>query len=855
MAASTLPMRDAHSERAHGEGPRRDRGLAALPGPMPAPAGLPGHQELAHDLRRLREKGLLRIRELQLPALEAVAHAVGVAGRRPAPRAIEHLLRQACNGFGEDDFGSAVRILFGLVQGTIGHRPTDLRERAAGVFNLSSETFRKGRERLIIARLADELLALVDQSPAADSFRADLDPPRSTVNAQLPLPGLPRQSTIFTGRERECAQVIAALTIAGDRAAAAPVCAVHGMAGVGKTALAVQIAARLAARFSDGVLYVDLHGQTADGQPEDPGDVLERLLRRLLGPDRQLPAHVEDRAALWSEVTAERQLLLVLDNARNAEQVLLMLPAAPGCGVIITSRDRLTGLDEVQHMSLGVLPRAESVDLFIQVAGVDVAEGSDDAADMARIVDAVADRCGDLPLALRIVAARYRIDPGEELAGLLERLSHQHGRFAELDDGTRSVARSFGVSYEALPTALRRAFLLLSLHPGPGLSPNTAAALLGRPVHQARRVLDLLLDRHLIERREADRYQFHDLVSEFARRQAAQSLLVDEAATAFRRLAVFYLVAAAAADEVLTPHRYRIDLDVSPPSQAVPQQADLSTALAWVMAEEADLAAVCRTAGERGFDVLCWQLAYILRGYFFITKSWGAWQSTHEAALAAARRLGDRRAEAITLNNLGLAALEQEQFEPATRHYAAARVLFRQVGDAHGEHNALVNQAWVDFAAHRFEEFVAEMHRAERFYSAEGNRRNAAITLRGMALGEVALGRPLDAVRHLLEAMTAFQELGLAFDATVALNNLGEVQAASAEPGAAIRAHLDALAAAQACGSRFEAARAQARLGDLAEEANDATQARAYRKEALAGYEVLGAPQAAALRALLNKDG
>jgi tetratricopeptide (TPR) repeat protein len=809
---------------------------------------LPHHDELVHDLRRLRERGLLRIRELELPALSAVTARLRVGPTRSEARAAEGVLRSACDRLGDDDFGHAARTLFGLVQGTIGHSPTDLRERAAAVFDRSAETFRKHQERLIVARLADELLILADvQEPRAATGATPGRPTVGVPGGPGALGGAPRRGTHFAGRESDIAAVTEALVRRRGDAGSPSVCVIHGMAGVGKTALALEVTARLG-DGTENVLVLDLHGGSVAG-PEDPADLLERLLRRMGVVSERIPSHVDDRKALWSEVASSRRMILVLDDARDAGQVVPLLPAA-AWQVLVTSRDRLVGLDEAVHVRLGVMPRRDGVLLLATVAGLEVPDG-DGLADEP--LSRVAERCGDLPLALRIAAARLRADPHETVESLLDRLSGEHGRLAELDDGRRSVSASLRTAVEALAGPARAAFMLFGQFPELELTPEIAAALLDRPVHRGRHILDALFDRHLIDRVDAQHYRFHDLVSQFAREEDGGTIEPDEVAAATRRLGGYMLSAVSVADEWLNPYRARIEPPAAGDAVAlgrlVRRPADALDALDWIRREEANAAAVCLMTGDRGADILCWQLAYALRGWFFIAKRWTTWLRTHEAALAATRRLGDRRAEATTLRNLGLANLEQERIAEATERFEEARLLFHEVGDADGAHNTLVDLAWVAFARGRYAGFRADMRTALDFYAATGNRRNAAITGRGLALGLVASGRSREAVALLRDAVTEFRALGLEVDRVVALNNLGIALTADGDLSAARRAHEEALAGATGCGSTFEAARAEAGLGKLAA-AGDPAAAERHLATALEAYERLGAPQAERLRSV-----
>jgi DNA-binding SARP family transcriptional activator/tetratricopeptide (TPR) repeat protein len=656
----------------------------------------------------------------------------------------------------------------------------------------------------------------------------------------LPLPA------IFTGRGTELDRVVAALQpVPSSRPA---VCGISGMPGVGKTTLALHAARRLAHAYPGGCLFVDLRGHTIGSRPENPGDVLDRLLRRLGVSGEQVPRHLDDRAALWRQRLNGRQVLLILDDARDVAQARPLLPQVPGCGTLITSRARLTALDEAELIGLGVLPAADGAALFRSVAGPRLSSEADATAGVDRIVAA----CGGLPLAIRIAAARFRTEPGP-LTDLCVRLEDQHARLAELDDGDRSVFSALTLSYSALPSDLQRAFALLGVHPGTDLELHAAAALMDRPPVATRRLLTGLVDRHLLTRSGPGRYRLHDLVAAFAR-ECLTAAQVGEA-RARQRLVDYHLQVAELADTAITPHRYRIPLALSYRARAVSDVRRPEEAVRWLTAWEHVLVDLCREAAVHGLDVQCWQLAYTLRGYFFLTKRWQPWVETHETALAVARRLGDVRAEALTLNNLGLAAMDQGQSRLAQDRHIQALALFGQVGDEHGETTARANLAWIHFDAGRYREFLGELWPAHAFYERSGSHRNAAITLRGIALGEIEVGELDGAVEHLEQVRQVFEELELDLDQAMALNALGEAHSRRGEPGMARTCHGEALEVSLRCSSMFEAARAHHRLGDLASTAGDPPGARRHWEEAARGYGLLNAPQLDEVRGRLARPG
>jgi transcriptional regulator with XRE-family HTH domain len=344
------------------------------------------------------------------------------------------------------------------------------------------------------------MLAAVARGPAASLERVDPEvtgpaPTAVTVPRQLPA-----DVAAFVGRKRE-------LTALSDyqNANTATVVAIDGMAGVGKTALAVHAAHLLSSRFPDGQLFVNLHGHTREMTPVDPRDVLARMLRALGVPDERVPGHIDDRAALYRSVVADREVLIVLDNAADEDQVRPLLPAGPGCLLIVTSRRRLIGLDDTRTLSLDVLPMEEAVALFTRTAGrehvVDAPAG---------VLTETVERCGQLPLAIRIAAVRLQAHPTWGVRHLLDRLNDD--RLSELTTGRHSVTAALDLSYQRLSEDQRRVYRLLGSQAGTEFGVDEAAAVQHTTVVRARRQLDQLLDVHLLQEPAPCRYRFHDLV-------------------------------------------------------------------------------------------------------------------------------------------------------------------------------------------------------------------------------------------------------------------------------------------------------------------------------------------------------
>lgn len=817
-------------------------------------ASLPGHTALVAALRVVRERGLLHLRGVPLEALRGCAARCGLGEDTETAGPVENLIRAAVELLGGGRLGEAAEYTFGVAPGTRDWPAQDRRRRAAQAYAVSVERFRKHHERIILDQVAEQALMLAQRpvTPHAQPRNDALFPsgPRPhdghAVGGQSEaILGLPGDTASFTGRSDELDSAVSALRSDEARTRIPAICVIDGMAGVGKTALAVRVARRVGDQFPDGCLFLELHGYSSGIPPVPAAEALDRLLRRLGVAGNQIPRHIDDRAALYRDRLSDRRLLILLDNAHDAAQVRPLLPASPGCSALITSRDRLVALDDALTVSLDPLPHGDATALFRSIAATDRI-GHDDPA-VARVVDL----CGRLPLAIRIAAARHRANRQNSLTDLEIRLADRHAVMAELDDGDRSVAACFALSYNDLPDPERRMFTALALHPGGDFDAYAAAALADQPVPQSVRLLDRLVERHLLTQHTRERYRFHDLISAYAVQHAVPELTAPQRDDAFRRLIDYYVCVTEQADIAITPHRYRISLDITHRPSAAPYLGDHAQALAWLTVEEPNLVDVCRHAAGM-FDTSCWQLAFNLRGYFFLTKRWDPWLSTHEFALACARRLDDHRAEALTLNNIGLAAIEQGQHDTAAGHYRNALELFRQIGDAHGVYTALANHAWISFYRGDYDGFLRDSQPALEFYTATGAHRNAAITLRGIALAEIQLGVPAEAIDHLHQALETFRQLDLRLDVAMTLNGLGEAHRRAGDTQRATQFHRQALEAAEHVGSDFERARANHRLGQMATDAGDHSQAHAHWHNALQLYHTLGAPEAAELRACLS---
>ena len=501
---------------------------------------------------------------------------------------------------------------------------------------------------------------LLSADPALDAPAA-APPGPAPVEVVVPRQ-LPADVATFTGREGELARLIGALE-AEDRPAPV-VCALQGAGGIGKSALAVHAAHRLAGRFPDGQLYVDLHGATDGLSPLAPLEVLGRFLRGLGMEPAAVPTDVEEASAAFRSRVAGRRLLVVLDNARDAAQVRPLLPATPGCAVLVTSRRLLASLDGASHLHLDILPAVDAVELLGRLAGRErVAGEPGPAAEVARW-------CGWLPLALRISGARLAARPGWPVRALAERLADEQRRLDELDLPDVGVRASFAVSHhelvastDPLDRAAAGAFGLLGVLDGADVGVPVVARLLDQPADESERVLERLVDAQLLETPSPGRYRLHDLLRLYAREQAVQRHPEPDRSAALTRALGLYVATTWHTLELLRPGDYRLDHAEDRWRKGGLGFADAPAALEWLEAERANLLAAVQQATAPGVPgELAVQLAQGLFGYLSVRSDRGDLVRVSQIALGAARRAGDRAGQAQAHNDLGLAYWRREEY-------------------------------------------------------------------------------------------------------------------------------------------------------------------------------------------------
>ncbi len=615
--------------------------------------------------------------------------------------------------------------------------------------------------------------------------------------------------------------------------------AIGGTAGVGKTALAVHWAHQVAGLFPDGQLYVNLRGHDP-GQPMPATDALAGFLRALGVPGHDIPPDADQRAARYRSLLAGKQLLVVLDNAGSADQVRPLLPGSGACTVVITSRDAMAGLvarDGAARLDLDVLPPEDAITLLRALIGARADAEPGAAAELAA-------QCCRLPLALRVAAELAASRPTVPLAALAGELADLRTRLDLLDAGGDSgtqVRTVFSWSCRHLDADAARTFRLLGLHPGPDIEPYAAAALTGTALPQGRRALDWLARAHLIQTTRPGRYGMPDLLRGYARELTATQDTEKEQHAALTRLFDHYLHTAAAAMDTLYPAERHYRPRIPQPATPVPPLPDPSAAREWLDAERAALVAAARHAAH-GWPGHTTRLATTLASYLRNGGHLPEAIIIFSHALGAARRIGDRAAEATTLNNIGLVDWQQSHFQQATDHHQQALALFRKTSDLAGEAHALVNLGLVEKELGRYEQAASHQREAVAIYRDIGDRLGEGRALGSLGLARQRQGRYQDAADYHQQTLDLFRAIGDHQGEGWALARLGVIDLRQGHYQGAAGYLQQALPLFQELGSTVGKAEILARLGDAYLEIGRYKQAAGNFEQALATYRKIGNP-------------
>ncbi len=649
-----------------------------------------------------------------------------------------------------------------------------LRERLRGQLLLA--LYRSGRQADALSAYQDvyrllsdelgiqpglQLRQLHEQILASDPA---LDVPSPTATPTVSLTGLvPRQLPAdvanFTGREEYLTELDELLeSQLQTEQPAVVISAIAGVAGVGKTALALRWAHRIANRLPDGQLYVNLRGY-APTPPMVPTEALGILLRALGVPQAQIPLEQDEQAALYRSLLADRHTLVLLDNAAAADQVRPLLPGSSTCLVLVTSRDDLRGLTALHgahRLVLDVLSPDEAHTLLTRIVGADRVTAEPDATrELARA-------CGYLPLALRIAAAHLASHPSRPIAEYLAELNQGNrlGQLAIEEDREVAVRASFDLSYQTLDPAASRLFRLLGLLPGPDFTAPAAAALIDASPEETARIVDRLAAAHLVERANPGRFQLHDLLRLYARERAEAEDSAEERERAVRRVFDMYLGTSDSATTRLYPGMEHL---VSKP-QGIRARTlalgDSTQALHWLDSERPNLVAAAKHAAEHGPRDFTWQLADSLSGYFYGRMYRADWLEITELGLQAAHDTGERIGEAAMLHGLARARFTFGQYRESVDFGLRAMELHREAENPAGDAEIYKQLGLAYWPLGELDNALEAFARGRDLYRQSGNRTGESTCMNGMCLSFTDWGRLDEMLEYNDQALAIHREIG-----------------------------------------------------------------------------------------------
>jgi NB-ARC domain/TIR domain/Tetratricopeptide repeat len=602
-----------------------------------------------------------------------------------------------------------------------------------------------------------DLAFLAERITEADPDLAKIAAERQSATGRVPRQ-LPAAATHFAGRVDELTTLTGLLHGRAGHGGTMVISAVFGTAGVGKTALAVYWAHQVSDQFPDGQLYVNLRGFGPSEQVMAPAEAVRRFLDALQVPPERIPTDLDEQAALYRSQLAGRRILVVLDNAWDTAQVRPLLPGAPTCLVLVTSRNQLTSLiatDGAHPITLDLLTDDEARQLLARRLGVDRV-----AAEPAAVTEIIT-RCAHMPLALALVAARAAIRPHAGLHLLAEELRDTHHRWETLagDDPTSDVRAVLSWSYQALTSPAARLFRLLGMHPGPDFSAPAVASLAGVTTTVVRPMLAELTRASLLVEHTPDRYNLHDLLRAYASDLAHRIDTDQQRRSANHRVLGHYLHTAHTAARLLNPARDPITL--TPPAPGVTPQhlTDHQRALDWFTAERPVLLAAADHAGTTGFDTHTWQLAWTLWPFLALRGHWHDLAVTGRAAVAAAHRLADPPAQARAHCLLAHPFIEMGRFDDAHTQLNHALDLHRRTGDQTGQAQTHYSLGYLWCRQGSYLLALDYARQARDLYQAVGYQNGQARALNAVGWNHALLGDHQEALTACQQALTLHQGL------------------------------------------------------------------------------------------------
>jgi DNA-binding SARP family transcriptional activator/tetratricopeptide (TPR) repeat protein len=708
-------------------------------------------------------------------------------------------------------------------------------------------------------------------APDGGQRRPRPDDRRTPVPAQLPLdaPG-------FSGRREELSILRAMLparsaapgetatpgqqdasqqdTSQQDSGQTVPIVIISGTAGTGKTALALRFGHQVAKRFPGGQLYVNLRGLDPSTPPMEPSEALRFFLDALNVPPHRIPPDIEARSALFRSLLDHRQMLIVLDNARNVAQVRPLLPGAPGSLVVVTSRNELTGLVAAEGavpLTLDVLSDAEAYEMLARRLGQDRV-----AAELAAANEIVA-ACARLPLALGIAAGRAAGRAKRPLTELAAELHDARGRLdaLEADDAVTNVRAVLSWSYDQLSEPAARMFRLLGVHPGPDISLSAAASLAGMPRADAGAALRELTRTHMVAEYLPARFTFHDLLRAYAADQAERHDPEAERRAAVHRVLDHYLHTAMAASSRFSPFRSPLQLAGPQPGVLPADVTDKDQAMAWFDAEAPVLLALIAYADGNEFDSHAWQIPWTLGPFLNRRGRWQDYTATQRTALAAASRLGDTLALAQAHHLLGHVQAQTGAYADADPNFRRALDLFRELGDRPNEAVVLNGLAGMLEKQERYPEALAVALDALRMLKAVGHWWTQATLENGVGWLYAHLGQYDRALTHCQRALSLHRDSGHRGGTADTLDSIGYVYLHLGDIAQAKAHYTKAIEAYREIGAPFGEGNSLSGLGDALLAEGDREAARTAWHDAIVILDRLPHPLADEVRAKLSGLG
>ncbi|HEY1626336.1 MAG TPA: tetratricopeptide repeat protein [Streptosporangiaceae bacterium] len=671
-------------------------------------------------------------------------------------------------------------------------------------------------------------------------------------------PDVPRQLPAvvagFAGRAAELAELNESLNLRHSPCQSVIVSAIGGIAGVGKTALAVWWAQQRAAQFPDGQLYVNLRGFDPGGAPVSPVAAIGGFLQALGLPAERIPVQPEAKAGLYRSVTAGKRILLLLDNARDSEQVIPLLPGGPGCLTLVTSRAPLTGLVTTQgarQVIVDVLSPEDARQLLALRLGDDQVAGEPVA------VREVLELTGRLPLALSIVAARASACHGRPLAALAAELRDERSRLDALDAGELSadLRATFSWSWQQLSTAGRVMLRLLGIHPGPAVSVAAAASLAATRRPQARRALAELTSAGLLSEPVPGRFACHDLVRSYAAELSLSQDIAGDRSAATRRMLDHYLHSAAAARQLITSAPAPASSQLPASGTRPEQPGGYEQAMGWFATERPVLVTVLASAVRAGFDDYAQQLTAMMATYLGRCGQWEERLDVMVVGLAAAQREADVAAQGSAHRLIGGALVQLGRPEDGRQHLRQALKMFAQTGDREGAGRSHLAIAVTFGEQRRFSDALEHARQALAIFSQAtyGNEQAQALNIMGWALTE--LGDHKQAIGRCRQALALCADTGNRVLAANTRDTLGQAYYNSGQRGHALDCYRQSAAECHELGHLWGEADALSHLGTACFAGGEVDAAREAWQQALIILEDRHHPGADKIRASLRQLG